>query len=176
MINKFFIRDSITRCLRLVSFPQGKVLRMNTLITIFIILFTEHFVSFEHGLLFLNLVTRQAFPVLNSATSICRGTVFVWFIGTKYLNVSYYDSNSYFTADMLLYMNCNSRPDRLREIADRFNLDQNAMLDNVLYCRAYTSRWHYIGHLVSALSACQSATTIITIYTSLLQIICWQYK
>ena len=30
MINKFFIRDSITRCLRLVSFPQGKVLRMNT--------------------------------------------------------------------------------------------------------------------------------------------------
>ena len=34
----------------------------------------------------------------------------------------------------------NSRPDRLREIADRFNLDQNAMLDNVLYCRAYTSK------------------------------------
>ena len=33
-----------------------------------------------------------------------------------------------------------SRPDRLREIADRFNLDQNAMLDNVLYCRAYTSK------------------------------------
>ncbi|XP_031571845.1 meiotic recombination protein DMC1/LIM15 homolog [Actinia tenebrosa] len=31
------------------------------------------------------------------------------------------------------------RPDRLRDIADRFNLDQNAMLDNVLYCRAYTS-------------------------------------
>ena len=32
-----------------------------------------------------------------------------------------------------------SRPDRLREIADRFNLDHSAMLDNVLYARAYTS-------------------------------------
>lgn len=33
----------------------------------------------------------------------------------------------------------NSRPDRLRPIADRFNLEQNAVLDNVLYARAYTS-------------------------------------
>ena len=32
-----------------------------------------------------------------------------------------------------------SRPDRLRDIADRFNLDQEAVLDNVLYARAYTS-------------------------------------
>jgi len=32
-----------------------------------------------------------------------------------------------------------SRPDRLRNIADRFNLDQDAVLDNVLYARAYTS-------------------------------------
>nr|XP_021195962.1 meiotic recombination protein DMC1/LIM15 homolog isoform X2 [Helicoverpa armigera] len=31
------------------------------------------------------------------------------------------------------------RPDRLRPIADRFNLDQSAVLDNVLYARAYTS-------------------------------------
>lgn len=31
------------------------------------------------------------------------------------------------------------RPDRLRDIADRFNLDQEAVLDNVLYARAYTS-------------------------------------
>ncbi|XP_077286614.1 meiotic recombination protein DMC1/LIM15 homolog [Arctopsyche grandis] len=31
------------------------------------------------------------------------------------------------------------RPDRLRPIADRFNLDQNAVLDNILYARAYTS-------------------------------------
>ncbi len=31
------------------------------------------------------------------------------------------------------------RPDRLRPIADRFNLDQEAVLDNVLYARAYTS-------------------------------------
>ncbi|XP_046365059.1 meiotic recombination protein DMC1/LIM15 homolog isoform X2 [Haliotis rufescens] len=30
------------------------------------------------------------------------------------------------------------RPDRLRDIADRFNLDQSAVLDNVLYARAYT--------------------------------------
>ena len=32
-----------------------------------------------------------------------------------------------------------SRPNRLKEIADRFNLDHSAMLDNVLYARAYTS-------------------------------------
>jgi meiotic recombination protein DMC1 len=31
------------------------------------------------------------------------------------------------------------RPDRLRPIADRFNLDQEAVLDNVLVARAYTS-------------------------------------
>jgi len=31
------------------------------------------------------------------------------------------------------------RPDRLRPIADRFNLDQEAVLDNVIYARAYTS-------------------------------------
>ncbi|XP_071398904.1 meiotic recombination protein DMC1/LIM15 homolog [Centroberyx affinis] len=31
------------------------------------------------------------------------------------------------------------RPDRLREIADRFNVDHDAVLDNVLYARAYTS-------------------------------------
>ena len=31
------------------------------------------------------------------------------------------------------------RPDRLKNIADRFNLDHSAMLDNVLYARAYTS-------------------------------------
>ncbi|CAH2240861.1 jg27256 [Pararge aegeria aegeria] len=31
------------------------------------------------------------------------------------------------------------RPDRLRPIADRFNLEQTAVLDNVLYARAYTS-------------------------------------
>ncbi|KAK9399924.1 DMC1: DNA meiotic recombinase 1 [Crotalus adamanteus] len=32
-----------------------------------------------------------------------------------------------------------SRPDRLRDIADRFNADHEAVLDNVLYARAYTS-------------------------------------
>jgi len=31
------------------------------------------------------------------------------------------------------------RPDRLRPIADRFNLDQEAVLDNVLYARVFTS-------------------------------------
>ncbi|GAB6018799.1 Meiotic recombination protein dmc1, variant 2 [Chamberlinius hualienensis] len=35
------------------------------------------------------------------------------------------------------------RPDRLRPIADRFNLDHDAMLDNVLYTRAYTSEHQY---------------------------------
>ena len=36
-----------------------------------------------------------------------------------------------------------SRPARLRDIADRFNLDQEAVLDNVLYARAYTSKICY---------------------------------
>ncbi|XP_077482855.1 meiotic recombination protein DMC1/LIM15 homolog isoform X2 [Stigmatopora argus] len=31
------------------------------------------------------------------------------------------------------------RPDRLRDIAQRFNVDHDAVLDNVLYARAYTS-------------------------------------
>ncbi|XP_073997467.1 meiotic recombination protein DMC1/LIM15 homolog isoform X1 [Rhodnius prolixus] len=35
------------------------------------------------------------------------------------------------------------RPDRLRPIADRFNLDQDAVLDNILYARAYTSEQQY---------------------------------
>lgn len=32
-----------------------------------------------------------------------------------------------------------SRPTRLRDLCDRFNMDHEAMLDNVLYARAYTS-------------------------------------
>ena len=35
------------------------------------------------------------------------------------------------------------RPERLRSIADRFNLDQEAVLDNVLYARVYTSEHQY---------------------------------
>uniref|UniRef100_T1IRE9 Meiotic recombination protein DMC1/LIM15 homolog n=1 Tax=Strigamia maritima TaxID=126957 RepID=T1IRE9_STRMM len=35
------------------------------------------------------------------------------------------------------------RPDRLRIISDRYNLDQEAMLDNVLYARAYTSEHQF---------------------------------
>lgn len=38
-----------------------------------------------------------------------------------------------------LYLSASSRPDRLRDIADRFNVDHDAVLDNVLYARAYTS-------------------------------------
>lgn len=36
-----------------------------------------------------------------------------------------------------------SRPDRLRAIADRFNLDQNQVLENVLYARAYNSEHQF---------------------------------
>ncbi len=32
-----------------------------------------------------------------------------------------------------------SRPERVRQIADRFNMDVEMALDNVLYARAYTS-------------------------------------
>ncbi|KAF5269990.1 hypothetical protein FQR65_LT05789 [Abscondita terminalis] len=35
------------------------------------------------------------------------------------------------------------RPDRLRTIADRFNLDQTTVLDNILYARAYNSEHQY---------------------------------
>ena len=51
-----------------------------------------------------------------------------------------------------LHLSDHSRPDRLRDIADRFNVDHDAVLDNVLYARAYTSvnmqqfigtRWFY---------------------------------
>lgn len=45
------------------------------------------------------------------------------------------------------------RPDRLRTIADRFNLDQTAMLDNVLYARAYTSE-HQMELLDFAAAKC----------------------
>ncbi|CDQ77970.1 unnamed protein product [Oncorhynchus mykiss] len=46
------------------------------------------------------------------------------------------------------------RPDRLKDIADRFNVDHDAVLDNVLYARAYTIVWavyvfcFYVGFLV----------------------------
>lgn len=36
-----------------------------------------------------------------------------------------------------------SRPERLRSIADRFNLDQNQVLENVLYARAYNSEHQF---------------------------------
>ena len=42
--------------------------------------------------------------------------------------------------DKIISLTGVSRPDRLRDIADRFNLDQEAVLDNVLYARAYTSK------------------------------------
>lgn len=35
------------------------------------------------------------------------------------------------------------RPDRLKSIADRFNLDHDAMLNNVVFVRAYTSEHQY---------------------------------
>ena len=38
-----------------------------------------------------------------------------------------------------------SRPDRLKDIANRFNLDQEAVLDNVLFARAYTSKYKSIS-------------------------------
>lgn len=51
-----------------------------------------------------------------------------------------YISNIFFLA---IFLTNTSRPDRLRDIADRFNLDHSAMLDNVLYARAYTSTYNY---------------------------------
>merc|ERR1712020_821708 len=46
-----------------------------------------------------------------------------------------------YTGGKVMYIDTENtfRPDRLRPIADRFNLDQEAVLDNVLYSRAYTS-------------------------------------
>ena len=45
------------------------------------------------------------------------------------------------------------RPGRLRSIADRYNLDHTAMLDNVLYARAYTSE-HQLELLDFAAAKC----------------------
>ena len=46
-----------------------------------------------------------------------------------------------FSGGKVIYLDTENtfRPDRLRSIADRYNLDQDAVLDNVLYSRAYTS-------------------------------------
>ncbi|KAK7072995.1 Meiotic recombination protein dmc1 [Halocaridina rubra] len=46
-----------------------------------------------------------------------------------------------YTGGKVIYIDTENtfRPDRLRGIADRFNLDQDAVLDNVLYARAFTS-------------------------------------
>lgn len=52
---------------------------------------------------------------------------------------------------------CSSRPDRLRDIADRFNVDHDAVLDNVLYARAYTSqniRFFFHPAQISSLYIC----------------------
>ena len=72
----------------------------------------------------------------------------------------------------MLYCNLTrfSRPDRLREIADRFNLDQNAMLDNVLYCRAYTSKNRLQNYF------CGSQNTTVTPGLKILDIFfCWKH-
>nr|XP_021138029.1 meiotic recombination protein DMC1/LIM15 homolog isoform X2 [Columba livia] len=49
-------------------------------------------------------------------------------------------SNGY-TGGKIIFIDTENtfRPDRLRDIADRFNVDHDAVLDNVLYARAYTS-------------------------------------
>ena len=46
-----------------------------------------------------------------------------------------------YTGGKVIYIDTENtfRPDRLRPVADRYNLDQEAVLDNVLYARAYTS-------------------------------------
>lgn len=60
-----------------------------------------------------------------------------WKIDKKYQGWSIWGETIWFLNQF------HSRPDRLRAIADRFNLDQNAVLDNVLYARAYTSKTNY---------------------------------
>lgn len=54
------------------------------------------------------------------------------------------------------------RPDRLRSIADRYNLDHTAMLDNVLYARAYTSE-HQLELLDFAAAKCHEEPGIFKI-------------
>lgn len=156
--------------------PSLSVFNMDILITIFITLFTEHFVSFEHGLLFLNLVTRQAFPVLNIATKIWGGTA-LWFIGTKYFNVSY---------NIQIHISLWPFSFTLTVTVDLIDLERlqtdstlTRMQCWTMFCTAehtQVSDISVMGHLVNALSACHSATcTTIMICTSLLQI-CWSYK
>ncbi|KAF0296748.1 Meiotic recombination protein DMC1/LIM15 [Amphibalanus amphitrite] len=56
-----------------------------------------------------------------------------------------YPARAAYTGGKVIFIDTENtfRPDRLRPIADRFNLDQSAMLDNVLYARAYTSEHQY---------------------------------
>ncbi|XP_063677349.1 meiotic recombination protein DMC1/LIM15 homolog [Bolinopsis microptera] len=54
------------------------------------------------------------------------------------------------------------RPGRLRSIADRYNLDHTAMLDNVLYARAYTSE-HQLELLDFAAAKCHEEPGIFKI-------------
>ena len=59
-----------------------------------------------------------------------------------------------------------SRPDRLRSIAERFNLDEEAVLDNVLYARAYTSKiFKYVIYKPVYLCTCRwCGHIILTLY------------
>ncbi|XP_006520470.1 meiotic recombination protein DMC1/LIM15 homolog isoform X1 [Mus musculus] len=60
-----------------------------------------------------------------------RKMVFHITTGSQEFEISYWKNSA------VSYPLC--RPDRLRDIADRFNVDHEAVLDNVLYARAYTS-------------------------------------
>lgn len=71
----------------------------------------------------------------------------IWFLQDicQIFNKGYFCSNVFIVSwHPWLTHAFSSRPDRLRDIADRFNVDHDAVLDNVLYARAYTSMNSYM--------------------------------
>lgn len=72
--------------------------------------------------------------------------------------------NNAYSGGKVIYIDTENtfRPDRLRSIADRYNLDHTAMLDNVLYARAYTSE-HQMELLDFAAAKCHEEPGIFKI-------------
>ncbi|KAM0003887.1 putative ATP diphosphatase [Helianthus debilis subsp. tardiflorus] len=62
--------------------------------------------------------------------------------GTLYPLVLFFTSVTFFASFSLIKCAC-SRPDRIVPIAERFGMDAGAVLDNIIYARAYTYEHQY---------------------------------
>ncbi|XP_019148302.1 meiotic recombination protein DMC1/LIM15 homolog isoform X6 [Corvus cornix cornix] len=84
---------------------------------------------------------------LNQVSSLPLSTVkngrwyFIFPLAARNLMTAQLPGPNGYTGGKIIFIDTENtfRPDRLRDIADRFNVDHEAVLDNVLYARAYTS-------------------------------------